>query len=1160
MKPMKLTLSGLQSYREAQEIDFEILCEAGVFGIFGPTGSGKSTILDAVTLALYGKVERALNGTQGIMNQAENTLSVSFTFGLRGAEGPLCYRVERQFKRSSGISVNNTVSRLIRVHADGRQEVLADKASEVNARVQSLLGLTMQDFTRAVVLPQGKFAEFLALKGSERRQMLQRLFGLEAYGDLLHAQVASRFKETEAELARIAAERQGLGDASREAVKEAEDRFAQASIQAEEQREQLRHAEAEWEQKRQIREWQQEKEKLDALSRGHAEREPYIREREALLAGHERQERIRPYLDAWEAAKGAHGAAAARKAEAAARLAEAEAEHARAGKISGEAAARRAAEETPLRIRLERLREAQELAEELRRLEQEIRKLEDRRREAADRLDASGAELGKQLELKDKAIQKQTALKEELKECEVRTEERERLRLALADKEKAERLAEELANLADAHAEAERQLAESLRREAELAARMEEGFAALQPLLADLAFCGAHIRLAEADLARLEAELSAAVERAAAASRERERRRLAAVLAGQLREGGPCPVCGSLHHPAPAAAHAEAAAEGREPEALAALQQETRGLLLQARQLRFRLHHLGEQLAQQLPEGPLREAAAGLEAPGPAAAAESAPKLPPAGPVDPQEHEGGPVNPREYAAGPEERAAGIRAGLQSAEAALRGLEEAARRRLGELQRLAAARQEAEAAAKARREVAAQALTRKRQAAEAAARAGAEWASKYPGLAPEQAAGLYAEAARKDRRAEELRSRLETSVPYIEGVQRRIEALRQQRADLEKRLVELASRLEHTARLRTEKARQLAERAGSEPLAGQLAAAESRLRELAEAEQAGRALLERAQAALQAAGQRHSAAAEAYAAAADALAKAEAAWLNALEGSPFASAEEVRAAALSEADREAWAAEAARHREQEKQLAGRRQRILELLAGRSVAEPEWTALQERLAALRTAREQALQARARAERDLEELRGRHERWIALEKRRAVLAELHGRLSRLQSVLRGNAFVEFVAEEQLLQVCRAASERLSRLTRQRYALEIDSGGGFVIRDDANGGVRRPVTTLSGGETFLASLSLALALSAQIQLRGQYPLEFFFLDEGFGTLDPDLLETVVTALEKLHMDKLTVGVISHVPELRARLPRRLIVHPAEPTGRGSRVDIETL
>ena len=71
---------------------------------------------------------------------------------------------------------------------------------------------------------------------------------------------------------------------------------------------------------------------------------------------------------------------------------------------------------------------------------------------------------------------------------------------------------------------------------------------------------------------------------------------------------------------------------------------------------------------------------------------------------------------------------------------------------------------------------------------------------------------------------------------------------------------------------------------------------------------------------------------------------------------------------------------------------------------------------------------------------------------------------------------------------------------------------------------------------------------------------MEFFFLDEGFGTLDQELLDMVIGALEKLHMDRLAVGVISHVPELRARLVRKLIVHPAEPSGRGSRISLEEL
>lgn len=182
MKPILLTIKGLHSFREEQTIDFAGLSGAGVFGIFGPTGSGKSSILDAMTLALYGKVERAANNTHGILNHAEDQLAVSFTFALQSGHR-VSYKVERVFKRTDETKVKTALCRLIEIKDE--QTVLADKANEVNKKVEELLGLTIDDFTRAVVLPQGKFAEFLSLKGAERRHMLQRLFNLEQYGDRL---------------------------------------------------------------------------------------------------------------------------------------------------------------------------------------------------------------------------------------------------------------------------------------------------------------------------------------------------------------------------------------------------------------------------------------------------------------------------------------------------------------------------------------------------------------------------------------------------------------------------------------------------------------------------------------------------------------------------------------------------------------------------------------------------------------------------------------------------------------------------------------------------------------------------------------------------------------------------------------------------------------
>ncbi len=150
----------------------------------------------------------------------------------------------------------------------------------------------------------------------------------------------------------------------------------------------------------------------------------------------------------------------------------------------------------------------------------------------------------------------------------------------------------------------------------------------------------------------------------------------------------------------------------------------------------------------------------------------------------------------------------------------------------------------------------------------------------------------------------------------------------------------------------------------------------------------------------------------------------------------------------------------------------------------------------------------------------------------------------LERLRKLLEGNKFMEFVAEEYLQKVAVHASERLLSLTDGRYFLRYD--GGFYVGDNFNGGEKRGVYTLSGGETFLVSLSLALALGSEICARSLRPIEFFFLDEGFGTLDAHLIDTVMDSLEKLRGEHFTIGIISHVEELKHRIDRKLLVRKA--------------
>lgn len=163
------------------------------------------------------------------------------------------------------------------------------------------------------------------------------------------------------------------------------------------------------------------------------------------------------------------------------------------------------------------------------------------------------------------------------------------------------------------------------------------------------------------------------------------------------------------------------------------------------------------------------------------------------------------------------------------------------------------------------------------------------------------------------------------------------------------------------------------------------------------------------------------------------------------------------------------------------------------------------------------------------------------------------------RLEQAVSRRAFSEFISAEFLLDVARTARKTLLELTGGKYDVTYkDSleGGkdGFYIVDNLNGGAERSVSSLSGGETFLVSLSLALALSSSIYAGSDRPMEFFFLDEGFGTLDEDLVDTVLDSLAKLRNKSFSIGLISHLAEMKCRIDSKITVLPADET-HGSRV-----
>ena len=158
-------------------------------------------------------------------------------------------------------------------------------------------------------------------------------------------------------------------------------------------------------------------------------------------------------------------------------------------------------------------------------------------------------------------------------------------------------------------------------------------------------------------------------------------------------------------------------------------------------------------------------------------------------------------------------------------------------------------------------------------------------------------------------------------------------------------------------------------------------------------------------------------------------------------------------------------------------------------------------------------------------------------------------------LREMLKGNKLLEFIAEEYLQEICVDAGKTLRSLTGGRYFLAYDKE--FKVGDNLDGGNFRAVKTLSGGETFLVSLSLALSLSSAICMKSMRPIEFFFLDEGFGTLDGKLVDTVMDVLGRLSKD-FSIGLISHVEELKHRIENKIVVTGATES-HGSRLRTES-
>ena len=299
------------------------------------------------------------------------------------------------------------------------------------------------------------------------------------------------------------------------------------------------------------------------------------------------------------------------------------------------------------------------------------------------------------------------------------------------------------------------------------------------------------------------------------------------------------------------------------------------------------------------------------------------------------------------------------------------------------------------------------------------------------------------------------------------------------------------------------------------------------------------------------------------AAAAKLEEGKSVWLQRLQQSGLTGQDAFEQARATDVQRRLWRQQIEVRQQKEAASQERVRRAQAAVAGQMPPKlTEFVAAQEKAAVVEAAlRETKVRLEEAWKRDQERLA----RLQTIGKELAVVEEAQGAVAALAAMAGGGnalnlTFQRYVLRTLLDDVVEEANVRLSLMSRGRYTLQRSNvladarkAGGLDLEVfDSYTGVPRPVGTLSGGESFLASLALALGLSDVVQAyAGGMRLDTILVDEGFGTLDPEALELAMRALVDLQNGGRLVGIISHVPELKERIGARLEVIPGE---RGSR------
>ncbi|TVK91198.1 hypothetical protein AYJ01_19505 [Shewanella algae] len=1039
MRPLILEMRAFGPFADCQRIDFTELGDKPLFLINGPTGAGKTTILDAICFALYGKTTgneregsqmRCDNADDGLLTE----LYFSFELGQKRYSIRRCPEQQRAKSRGDGFTLQKSEAELKRLLPDGTEELLvASKVTDANACIEELTGLDVDQFRQVMVLPQGKFRELLLADSKEREKIFSQLFQTHIYRRI-EERLKQQALEIKAKARDLQSRRAGILETA--GVESLEQLTAEIAALTPS-----------------LTEATSNKQKAsDALTQS----AKTLDNAKALTAEFERRKLLQTQLDALEQ-----------------RRAEIELHQQTLEK------ARKAEKLLPslkeLQFRQQEWQQAKakeaDYARQLQSAEQRLKQATDDKATLAE-LDEHGNRLRRELEQLDK-------LQPAINELKQLTEEHE---LGLVEFGRLERAEQQSRTELEQWQQQQQKLkseANELFSSAERQGPLHQALAALNTRLEKTEQLG-HIKQkwqqAQAGLQQAEAHGHQCKAERQSAETEHQRLQLAwhtgqaAILAAKLQPGQPCPVCGGLEHPAPAEMAQDIPGETELNRARDAEQQATarheaarsdyRNIKRQTEELQLELQRLSAELQACAAADVMADVKtdATIDA---AMDADSYAKADLTMEIDRLvSRRRQLLNELQQAEAAQTRLNNCRQQLQQAE---QQVEQRLKHRETQLQQLQQLREQLSLAG-ARKDAALAAL-------------------------PNEYHSLAAEAA------------LELMARQLEQKQSEWQQLKQQQQDINQQYTEAVS--QHKALMQ--------------------ALASSR---------------------------EDNARAEQFAI------KAQQTLDDALKQSGFAGRQALEQAQLDEAQMQALAEKIEAWRTQRSEQQALLKAMDERLAGQSLPE---------LGQLESLWQQQQQQLAEAEDAWQTLNNRMQSLKGTEaqlNKEALAAQAleqeYALIGTLSDVANGNSHSKvslqrFVLSVLLDDVLLEASRRLALMSKGRYRLlrkedraKGNKASGLELEvEDAYSSKVRPVATLSGGESFMAALSLALGLSDVVQAyAGGIKLDTLFIDEGFGSLDQDSLELAVRTLMDLQSSGRMIGVISHVSEMKEQISCRIDIN----------------